>query len=77
MYPTQGSVTLLAHKTDSFICNGGGPKTAGAESRRTRWPTVEAPRTAELDHIGAVVSNAHPPAGTFLASSTAEVLIER
>lgn len=79
VYPTQGSVTLLAHKNPKFICNGGGPRSRGGESssRAVRASRVEPPRTLELDRIGAVVSLSHPPAGTYLPEATAELLIKR
>lgn len=76
VYPSQGSVTLLAHKSDNFICNGGGPRSE-ASTRTARGATVAAPRTMELDKIGAVVSYSHPPVGTHLADSTADLLIKR
>lgn len=80
VYPTQGSVTLLAHKSPRFICNGGGPRSRGADSSSraaARALRVAPPRTVELDRIGAVVSLSHPPTGTYLAEATAELLIKR
>ena len=35
------------------------------------------PRTVELDRVGAVVSLSHPPAGTYMAEATADLLIKR
>lgn len=80
-YPSQGSVTVLAHKTRDFVCNGGGARltktrasSRGLPATTTRPPP---PRTPELDLIGAVVSECHPPSGTFLASSVADLLVKR
>eukprot|EP00752_Nemacystus_decipiens_P011591 g10293.t1 len=78
VFPTQGSVTLVAHKGENFICNGGGPRSGGdISSRASRGGMLAPPRTMELDRIGVVVSLAHPPAGTFLAESTADFLLKR
>lgn len=80
VYPSQGSVTLLAHKSINFICNGGGPRSRGGETASraaARGVRAIAPRTLELDKIGAVVSYNHPNSGTFLSDATAELLVRR
>lgn len=81
LFQNQGSVNLVAHKKVkhvNIVCNGGGPRSkADSSSRSARATRVTPPRTAELDQIGVIPSMAHPPAGTFLADSTAEFLIKR
>jgi len=79
VYSSQGAITLLAHKTANFICNGGGPRPRGGVERRAsaRAGQVQAPRTPELDRIGVVVSLNHPASGTNLHDSTAELLLKR
>lgn len=78
-YPSQGSVTVLAHKTRDFVCNGGSTRLTKTRASRGLPATTPPPppRTPELDLIGAVVSECHPPSGTFLASSVADLLIKR
>ena len=78
LYPSSGAVTLLAHKGPVCICNGGGARSReDAGARTARSARAAPPRTAELDRIGAVVSLSHPPSGTHLADSVAELLIKR
>lgn len=78
LYHSAGSITLLAHKGPVCICNGGGARTRENASERTaRTARVTPPRTAELDRVGAVVSLRHPPSGTHLADSVADLLIKR
>ena len=75
-YPSATSVTLLAHKQDVFICNGGGARSREDSNARISR-IARPPRTVEMDRVGVVVSLRHPPSGTNLAYSVAEMLIKR
>lgn len=74
----QGSLTLVAHKSDKFICNGGGARgTREEQNARRKAARLEPPRQPELEEIGVVMSNKRPEVGTFLAPSTADFLLKR
>ena len=63
-YTRQSSSVLLAHKTTDFTCHPPGPQ-------------FDPPRTSQLEAVGIVVSQKHPPSATFLAPAMAEHLLHR
>ncbi len=60
----QASFVLVAHKTSEFTCLEAAPQ-------------LEPPRTRQLEAIGVVVSQKHPPSTTFLAPAMADYLMNR
>ena len=63
-YTRQSSSVLLAHKTTDFTCHPAGPQ-------------FDPPRTSQLEAVGIVVSQKHPPSVFFLAPAMAEHLLHR
>lgn len=63
-YTRQSSSVLVAHKTVDFTYHPPGPQ-------------FDPPRTSQLEAIGIVVSQKHPPSVTFLAPAMAEHLLHR
>lgn len=71
-YASQTSMTLIAHKSQNFVCHGGG--TGG----RRRAVASSSSSTHELlEELGVVVSPKHPESKTFLAPAMANHLIKR
>ena len=71
----QTSVTLVAHKTTRYVCNGGGVR--AERERRPKMRKVPAPRMSELEDVGVVLSLKHPPTSTYLDPAAADYCITR
>ncbi len=60
----QTSPVLVAHKTSDFTYHEPGPH-------------LDPPRTRQLEGVGVVISQKHPPPATYLAAAMAEHLLNR
>ncbi|CAM9317799.1 unnamed protein product [Scytosiphon promiscuus] len=76
-FASQLSTVLIAHKTASFTCNGGGVVRNSGGRAHTRPLTLEAPRQHALDNVGVILSDKHPGDGTYMAPAMAQFLLRR
>ena len=74
-HTNQTVVTLVAHKTTRYVCNGGGGR--AERERRPKMRKVPPPRMSELEDVGVVLSPKHPPASTYLDPAVADYCITR